>query len=91
VSDAFGALDSDLGGDLLVAGVSACATVTLVLVARVLLDLPLGPIPRLAPLAVYPLYLLLGRGDTGSVLERPGLWAAVSVLVAVGVLGVALA
>lgn len=75
-----GRLPADARGDLLVAAAAAGATVGLTLLVRVVLSLPLGVLPRAAPLAVYPLYVLFGRGDTGSRLENPLLWAAVGVL-----------
>lgn len=81
MSDALAAA-GDLRADVLVAGAAAASAVALTLVTRVLLDLPAGPLLRLSPLAVYPLYLLLGRGDTGSVVEDPRLWAGAAVLVA---------
>ncbi|MFB6301565.1 MAG: hypothetical protein ABEH78_01695 [Haloferacaceae archaeon] len=81
MSDAF-ASAGDLRADLLVAGTAAGSAIALTLLTRVLLDLPAGPLLRLSPLAVYPLYLLLGRGDTGSVIEDPRLWAGAAVLAA---------
>lgn len=90
MSDALAAFGDDLRGDLLVAGVAASSAVTVSLVTRVLFDLPVGPLLRLSPLLVYPLYLLLGRGDTGSVVEQPGLWAALAALVGIAVVAIAL-
>lgn len=75
----------DLRGDVLVAGSAAAASVSLTLVLRVLFELPIGTLPLLAPLLIYPLYLLLGRGDTGSVLEDPRLWTAAALVVALGI------
>ena len=72
----------DLRGDVLVAGSAAAASVSLTLVLRVLFDVPIGTLPRLAPLGIYPLYLLLGRGDTGSAFEDPRLWTAAALVVA---------
>jgi hypothetical protein len=89
VSDVLVDAEGDLRGDLLVASFAAASAVTLSLLTQVLLDIPVGPIARLSPLLVYPLYALFGRGDTGSVVEDPRLWAGASVLVAVGVLVVA--
>ncbi|MFB6304393.1 MAG: hypothetical protein ABEH47_04445 [Haloferacaceae archaeon] len=85
-----GAVPADVRGDLLVAGAAAGATVALSVLLRVVLDLRVGVLLRVAPLAVYPLYTLFGRGDTGSRFEEPRLWAALSLLVALGVLARAL-
>ncbi|MFB6280913.1 MAG: hypothetical protein ABEH40_02720 [Haloferacaceae archaeon] len=82
-------IGDEVRADLLVAGTAAASAVALSLVSRVLFDIPIGPALRLAPLGVYPLYLLFGRGDTGSAIEDPRPWAAASVLVALVVFGIA--
>ncbi|MFB6081060.1 MAG: hypothetical protein ABEJ81_08690 [Haloferacaceae archaeon] len=90
MSDAPGSVDAGVRGDLLVAGVAAGASVAITIGTRVVLGVQVGLLAPLAPLAVYPLYLLLGRGNTGSVLEDPRLWAGAAVLVAVAVFGLVL-
>jgi hypothetical protein len=70
---------ADVRDDLLVAGVAAAATVALAVTAEP------DPVRRMAPLGVYLLYLLLGRGETGSPVERPLPWAGLAVVVAAGV------
>lgn len=90
MSDGGEAVDRDVRADVLVAGAAAASSVGLSLVSRVLLDLPVGFTLRLSPLLVYPLYVLLGRGDTGSVVEDPRPWALASVVVAFAAMYVAL-
>jgi hypothetical protein len=75
--------------DLLVAGTSAAATVGLSVVLAFALDAAVGPLWRLSPIFVYFLYLLLGKGDTGSAFEDPRLWAGLAVVAAAGVLALA--
>jgi hypothetical protein len=80
----------DVRDDLVVAGVAAAATVALTLATELVLAVEVGPVRRMAPLGVYLCYLLFGRGETGSPVERPLPWAGLSVLAAVAVVALAL-
>jgi hypothetical protein len=72
----------DVRADLLVAGVAAVATVGLTVALRFGVEPSVPAVPRLSPLGVYLLYLVLGKGETGSRAEDPRLWAGLSVLAA---------
>ncbi|MFB6159877.1 MAG: hypothetical protein ABEJ61_01730 [Haloferacaceae archaeon] len=77
----------DVRADLLVAGVAAAATVALTVALRFGVGRSAPPLPRLSPLAVYLLYLFLGKGETGSAVEDPRLWAGLSAVVAAATFG----
>lgn len=77
----------DVRGDLLVAGVAAIAAVLLTVALRFGVGRSVPALPRLSPIAVYFLYLFLGKGETGSRVENPRLWAGLAVLVAVVTFG----
>lgn len=90
MSDEGAASDTSVPEDVLVAGAAASGSIALTLVSQYVFDVPVGVFVRLAPLVVYPLYVLFGRGDTGSVVEDPRLWAGAAVLVTIVAFGFAL-
>jgi len=77
-------LPADVVADLQVAAVAAGCTVALSLALRYGLDVSVGPLVRLSPIAVYFGYLFLGKGSTGSAFENPRLWMLLTVAVTVG-------
>jgi hypothetical protein len=72
----------DVRADLSVAGVAAAATVLLTLALRFGAGVTAPALPRLSPVGVYFLYLLLGKGAAGRRAADPRLWAGLSVAVA---------
>jgi hypothetical protein len=79
-------LPNDAVDDLRVAAVAAVCTVALTLVLQFVFSLEVAVLPRLSPLFVYFGYLFFGKGDTGSAVERPLVWEALTVLVTLGTL-----
>ena len=79
-------LPNEAVDDLRVAAVAAVCTVALTLVLQFVFTLDVSVLPRLSPLFVYFGYLFFGKGHTGSVVERPRLWEALTVLTTLGTL-----
>ena len=77
-------LPAEVAADLRVAAVAAGCTVALSLALRYGLDVSVGPLLRLSPVAVYFGYLFLGKGSTGSSFENPRLWMLLTVVVTAG-------
>ncbi|MFB6122164.1 MAG: hypothetical protein ABEJ78_01725 [Haloferacaceae archaeon] len=72
--------------DLRVAAVAAVCTVALTLALRFAFQIDAPVLARLSPLFVYFGYLFFGKGNTGSVVERPRLWELLTVLATLGTL-----
>jgi hypothetical protein len=73
--------------DLLVAGVAAVATVALSVALRFGVGVSAPVVSRLSPIAVYFLYVFLGKGKSDRRWQDPRLWAVLSALVAVVTFG----
>jgi hypothetical protein len=76
-------LPSEVRADLTVAVAVAACTVALSFVLRYGLGMGATIWVRTSPLAVYFGYLFFGKGTTGSVVERPLVWAITAVVVTV--------